>query len=201
MQDSDDYFTDDFVLDDNALAVLEEEEKKYIGTQDIRLSYVPPPPKRLKTATGWRHGPTTNRRAETIDDLDDLPEISVHGDGSYGLHARHAAAVSVRPTDTGAAIRMNGAQPQPMTSSRHPTTRPASSPSSIGRAPPIGVLQRQSSRSTLSSDSSIPPAIHSQPSYGAQPAKSILLRVESDAAIEVDALRRQMEEVRCASLI
>lgn len=34
MADSDDYFSDDFVLDDSALALLDEEEQKYtLGTQ------------------------------------------------------------------------------------------------------------------------------------------------------------------------
>ena len=107
----------------------------------------------------------------------------------------------MRPIDTGAVIRMNGAQAQPMTSSRHPATRTTSSSSSIGRAPSVSLLQRQSSRSTLSGDSQMLPAIHSQPSYVAQPAKPIPLRVESDAAIEVDVHRRQMEEVRGALLI
>ena len=118
MQDSDDYFMDDFVLDDTALAILDEEENKYtLSTQNPTPSYVPPPPKRLKTETGWRPGPSS-RRAETIDDLDDLPEISVQGDGSYGLHARHAAAVSARPGDIGSGTRMNGAQPQSTSSGR-----------------------------------------------------------------------------------
>jgi hypothetical protein len=203
MQDSDDYFTDDFVLDDTALAILDEEEHKYtLSTQNPPASLIPPPPKRLKTETGWRPGPNRHR-AETIDDLDDLPEISVQGDGSYGLHARHAAAVSARPGDIGAGIRVNGAKPQSTSSSRHPATRTASSSSSTGSQQRHNTLvnphlaQRQVSHSTSSRSSSIHPVAHSQSSHRAPSTKSISVQGESDAEAQVDALRRQMEEVRC----
>jgi len=200
MQDSDDYFTDDFVLDEHALAVLDEEEHKYtLSTQNHAPSFVPPPPKRLKTETGWRSG---HRRAETIDDLDDLPEISVQGDGSYGLHARHAAAASARPSSVRVAIPVNGVQPQSTSSSRYPLTRTASSSSSAAqhhRSPAANqqLPRRHTSNSTLSHTSSINPVSHSQSSRGAQlSAKSISVQGESDVGAQVDELRRQMEEVR-----
>jgi hypothetical protein len=78
MDGSDDYFLDDdIVLDDQTLAVLDSAEQKYL-TQAV----VPPPPKRQKTDNGWK---AVSSRATVADDHEDLPEISVHGDGSYTL--------------------------------------------------------------------------------------------------------------------
>lgn len=204
MQDSDDYFTDDFILDDTALAVLDEEEHKYtLSTQNTALSRVSPPPKRLKTEAGWRPGPNS-RRAETMDDLDDLPEISVQGDGSYGLHARHAAAASNRPSNI--AVRaLNGAQ-QSTSVNRHVLTRTASSSSPTGlqrRSPGANprVPQHQTCRSVPSSRSpSIPPVAPSQSLHGGPSLKSMSKEDVSDVGAQVDALHRQMEEVRLVSL-
>ncbi|KAJ7924914.1 hypothetical protein B0H13DRAFT_1976686 [Mycena leptocephala] len=74
--DSDDYF-DDIVLDDQTLAVLDSVEQNFL-TQTV-----PPPAKRQKTDKGWKPVPAQGR-APVVDD-NDLPEISVHGDGTYGL--------------------------------------------------------------------------------------------------------------------
>jgi len=193
MQDSDDYFADDFVLDETALAVLDEEEHKYtLSTQNSVPSHIPPHPKRLKTETGWRPGPN-NRRADTMDDQDYLPEISVQGDGSYGLHARHAAAVS-RPGDVG--IRVG--RPQQSTSgSRYQQAQTASSTGLQHRDPAVNprAPQYQKSHSTSSNSSSVPLS-HSQSSHQAPSTKSTSRQVESDAGSQIDALRRQMEEVR-----
>lgn len=189
MDDSDDYFTDDFVLDDNALAVLDQEEHKHtLSTQSLAVRHVPPPPKRQKTETGWRPG-LGSRRTETLDDLDDLPEISVQGDGSYGLHARHAAIVSGTKTK----VRSAG-QPQPRSSSntRNPLIRTASSsslPSQQRRSPsvhPPRPPQRHASNTASSHSASIAPTTQSQSSY---PSTSSL----SEGQLE--ELRRQMEEV------
>jgi len=191
MQDSDDYFADDFVLDETALAVLDEEEHKYtLSTQNSVPSHVPPHPKRLKTETGWRPGPN-NRRADTMDDQDYLPEISVQGDGSYGLHARHAAAVS-RPGEIG--IRVG--RPQQSTSgSRYQQAQTTSSiglqrrdPAANSRPP-----QYQKPHSTSSNSSSAP---LSQSSHQVPSTKSTSRQVESDAGPQIDTLYRQIEEVR-----
>lgn len=70
---SDDYFfDDDIILDDQTLAVLDSEEQKF-------LSQAPPPAKRQKTDKGWK--PVAIQGRAPVDE--DLPEISVHGDGSY----------------------------------------------------------------------------------------------------------------------
>ena len=188
MQDSDDYFTDDFVLDETALAVLDEEEQKYtLSTQNSVPSHVPPHPKRLKTETGWRPGPNS-RRADTMDDQDYLPEISVQGDGSYGLHARHAAAVS-RPGDVG--IRVGRPQ-QSISGSRYQQAQTTSSISQQRRDPALNSRAPQKSHSTSSSSSSVPFG-HSQSSHQAPSTKSTS---RSDAGAQIDALHCQMEEVR-----
>ncbi|KAA1476771.1 hypothetical protein DENSPDRAFT_843841 [Dentipellis sp. KUC8613] len=82
MDNSDDYFTDDIFLDEQAIATLDAEESKY-NLSHPRPTVAEPPPKRQRTATGWNAPPLPNRTA-SIEDLD-LPEISVRG-GFYGLH-------------------------------------------------------------------------------------------------------------------
>ncbi|KDQ53575.1 hypothetical protein JAAARDRAFT_429017 [Jaapia argillacea MUCL 33604] len=83
MDDSDDYFDDAIELDETTLAVLDQEESKFNLTQSIRPPSIPPPPKRQKTEQGWRHSPQPS--GTTFGDLDDLPEISVRNDGTYGF--------------------------------------------------------------------------------------------------------------------
>lgn len=104
MDNSDDYFEDDIVFDDEALAALDAEESKFIASQAQATStqrppplyhsrYVPPQPpaKRQKTASGWRAPVQVQQRpavppgpaAYSLEDLD-LPEISVR-DGFYGV--------------------------------------------------------------------------------------------------------------------
>ncbi|KAJ7287429.1 hypothetical protein C8J57DRAFT_1460761 [Mycena rebaudengoi] len=82
---SDDYLFDEIVLDDQTLAVLDSEEQKFLSQA------APPPPKRQKTDNGWRAVPPQGR-ATVVDDMDDLPEVSVHGDGSYALRGAPKAA-------------------------------------------------------------------------------------------------------------
>lgn len=78
MDDSDDY-PDDFIFDEQTLAILDQEEQKYL-TQSSSLV---PVTKKLKTSTGWKPG--IGARTISHDNLDDLPEISLHGDGTYGV--------------------------------------------------------------------------------------------------------------------
>ena len=78
MDDSDDYFDDDLVLDAQTIAILDREEQKY-------FSHLPPPPvvtKKQKTRDGWSPGVGSRPREH---ELDDLPEISVTADGNYGF--------------------------------------------------------------------------------------------------------------------
>ena len=78
MDDSDDYFDDDLVLDEKTLAILDREEQKYFSQKQ------PPPAvtKKQKTRDGWSPGVGSRPREH---DFDDLPEISITADGNYGF--------------------------------------------------------------------------------------------------------------------
>jgi len=81
MDDSDDYFDDDIVLDAQTIAILDREEQKYFSQRQ----HLPPPPvvtKKQKTRDGWSPGVGSRPREH---ELDDLPEISVTADGNYGF--------------------------------------------------------------------------------------------------------------------
>jgi hypothetical protein len=80
MDGSDDYFTDDIVFNEETLAVLENEEQKYL-TQTAVSSW--PPTKRQRTESGWNPG--LGNRSGSQDEIEDLPEISLRDDGSYGV--------------------------------------------------------------------------------------------------------------------
>jgi hypothetical protein len=206
MADSDDYFTDDFVLDDTALAILDKEEQKHaLSTQVPVARHVPPPSKRQKTETGWKPG-LGNRRTETLDDLDDLPEISVRGDGSYGLHARNAvqAVVPVAKSAAPAPAPQPQPQPRPNVSNRNPLNRTASSSSLSSQQrrspsvnPPRPPPQRHAPSIASSRSASLAPAIQSQSSH----QSSNQIPPSSNPGSQVEGLRRQMEEVRYLILI
>lgn len=86
MDDSDDYPIDEIVLDNQTLAVLDQEEQKYIQERSLLASAnltVQPINKRQKTLHGWAPGIGSVSLHGEIDD--DLPEISLQGDGSYGI--------------------------------------------------------------------------------------------------------------------
>ncbi|KAF5321014.1 hypothetical protein D9619_001891 [Psilocybe cf. subviscida] len=99
MDGSDDYFFDDIAFDDQTLAILDQQEKKHqVQAQQKPPSNatttpaprVAPVPKRQKTHTGWTPGGATPSSSRTTED--DLPEISLHGDGSYAIG--HRAPIS-----------------------------------------------------------------------------------------------------------
>ncbi|CAA7259113.1 unnamed protein product [Cyclocybe aegerita] len=101
MDDSDDYVLDDIVLDDQTLAVLDQEEQKYLHQSSLFQSSSTPPDrpinKRHKTNSGWTPGIGASVLAG---DEDDLPEISLRADGSYGVMNRMNATTS-RPVTGG----------------------------------------------------------------------------------------------------
>ncbi|KAF8633455.1 hypothetical protein AX17_004624 [Amanita inopinata Kibby_2008] len=86
MDDSDDYIVDDITLDDETLAVLDREEQKYLSHNSHQNTPTDAPPvlKKRKTDSGWKPGPSN--RFNCVDDFEDLPEISVQDDGTYGVH-------------------------------------------------------------------------------------------------------------------
>ncbi|GLB37514.1 hypothetical protein LshimejAT787_0405650 [Lyophyllum shimeji] len=80
MSDYDEYFADDILLDDQTLAVLDQEEQKYLSQA---VNPAPPPAKRQKTDDGWTVG--IGSQAAPVRVTDCLPEISLTLDGSYGV--------------------------------------------------------------------------------------------------------------------
>ena len=132
----DDYFADELVLDDKTLAVLDEEESKFkrtTNTQTQQSHGVGPPPKRQKTTGSWQPQSIgkTLPRADTLEDMDDLPDVSVRQDGTYGLQDKQR-----RPS--GPPSRSGIIAPGPNVVAAAPgPTRPA--PLSRGSAPHIPV--------------------------------------------------------------
>jgi hypothetical protein len=107
MDDSDDYGFDEFELDEETLAILDQEEQKYLlnlnkppDTTGVLAAKTPdivkePVNKRYKTDTGWKS--RSGAHYALSHDYDDLPEISVSGDGSYGI--RNAGAKQTPVTE------------------------------------------------------------------------------------------------------
>ncbi|KAG6845895.1 hypothetical protein H0H87_000701 [Tephrocybe sp. NHM501043] len=77
MSDDDAYFTDDICFDDQTLAFLDSEEKKFLS----QATKAVPPTKRQKTDNGWKPG----IGAAPAHAADFLPEISLDFGGSYGV--------------------------------------------------------------------------------------------------------------------
>ena len=211
MDNSDDYFNDDFELNDDALAILDLEEQKHtLSTQKSSTSSAPPPPKRQKTNAGWKHAPAT-RSTVFADDLDDLPEISVKGDGSYGLHARHAATTSTRPNDASVGLRVNVASLVTSSVKRPSISRTASSSSlsyaQKSRSPsavPLSrsIVHRQPSLSGPNRTVSVPPP-GSQGSTSDRLQNQTLLAQAQPHVVESDSMEvlRQMEEVSLSTAL
>ncbi|KAF9451946.1 hypothetical protein P691DRAFT_722962 [Macrolepiota fuliginosa MF-IS2] len=82
MDNIDDYFDDDLVLDEQTLAILDREEQKYLSQVQQQRQPLPPVTKKLRTNDGWSPGVGSRMREA---DFDDLPEISITVDGSYGF--------------------------------------------------------------------------------------------------------------------
>ena len=77
MSDYDKYFTDDIVFDDQTLAAIDHEEQKYLTQRGI---------KRRKVGDGWKPQPG--------EEGEDLPEVSLQVDGSYGIRSTITTAES-----------------------------------------------------------------------------------------------------------
>ena len=81
MDDSDEYVFDDIILDDQTLANLDQQERQFLGESShatASTSASGPVNKRFKTNNGWTPGPANI-------DYDDMPEIFLQHDGTYGV--------------------------------------------------------------------------------------------------------------------
>ncbi|KAF7376232.1 hypothetical protein MSAN_00038400 [Mycena sanguinolenta] len=173
MDGSDDYFPfDDIVIDEQTLAVLESEEQKY-------LSQVPPPAKRQKTDNGWKPAPASNR-APVFDD-NDLPEISVHGDGSYAVRGVPKAGGS----NTATSVPRHAETVEPPRVQSRVANVTASRPNPRPEPPP-----RRDSFPLVAPTRAQPPPRPVAPATPHQPPRP----VASD--IQTEGLRKQIEELR-----
>ena len=205
MQDSDDDHFPDFTLDDQTLAFLVEEESKFIrNTQPAtHPADASPPPKRQKTTTSWKSVRPTHRN-KSIDDTEDLPDISVQVDGTYALQDRQRQA----PEQTSQPQRVQTASPY----SQLRGGSDLASPLTRG-APPLRVRSVTTpSRGTLPLSRPAPPlrAVRTSTPISSQDmARSQsghLPRLNDSVPVGVsDALladlRHQVEEVRALYLI
>lgn len=135
--DPDDYFDDDLVLDDNALAVLDQAESQFQAAQqqvvgerrpaDAPPPIEPPPSKRQKTSHG-NHEVEPAFVVHSVEDDEGLPEISVlGGGGSYKYPAAQRQAANA----LAAQLRGNVD-----TSSREAPPKPPEPVRNTVRAPP-----------------------------------------------------------------
>lgn len=182
MHSSDDYGFDDFVLQPQALALLDEIESQYEQSRRAQAASTPNGAnghvnKRTKTTSGWTPG--IGARPSSTDEYDDLPEISVRDDGTYGF-----GSTSTRPSTAAQKVVTQGREyptaaqvkrvPQaPVTkSSRQPqTTRPPNQYIAPGRE----LIARQ-----------------------ATPNRSVVQNKEStssSAAQQLQELQKKLEEV------
>ncbi|EIW62526.1 uncharacterized protein TRAVEDRAFT_17188 [Trametes versicolor FP-101664 SS1] len=161
--DLDDYFDDDLVLDDNALAVLDQAESQFHAAQqqvvgerraaDAPPPAKPPPSKKQKKSHG-------NEEVEpafvvhSVEDDEGLPEISVlGGGGSYKYPAAQRAAANV----LAAQLRGNADSP-----SREPPPKPPEPVRNTVRAPPPAppvrnvIVAKSASASNVSTTANAP---------------------------------------------
>jgi hypothetical protein len=129
MDGSDDYFTDDIFLDDQALAVLDQEEQKYL-TQ-VTQNTAPPPAAVRSASKRKRSSDETFKRGvrtrpEVEDEIEDLPEISLQDDGSYRINQASrtnskpvSKVVSKVNSNNGASTKKNFVQQTNPTVGRH----------------------------------------------------------------------------------
>ncbi|CAL1708263.1 unnamed protein product [Somion occarium] len=128
MDDSDDYFgDDDLVLDETTLAVLKHEESKFQASQ-LQTQHVDrpvqPPPKKQKTHHAWSN-PQLQRNISL--DANEFPEISIQGDGTYGIP------------------RLGGKHAHPAHNVVHPTARNISNPPALSRTSSSSGVNRRPS--------------------------------------------------------
>lgn len=194
MDDSDDYGFDEIELDEQTLAILEREEEKYQNLLDLNqppgntrelVDKTPdiskdPVNKRHKTGVGWKPGLGAHL------DYDDLPEISVRGDGSYGVRTAGQKQNSVNEGS------IHGRHNTPMISSA------SGKPSSLCRQPLAHRSQRvpyaQSDHTT-----------HSKPvdyNFNRKSNRQEVVKNQNSHQLEshVQQLESKLEEVRVTCL-
>lgn len=188
MDGSDDYVFDDIEFDEQTLAMLDKEEKKYqLQTQQkapSNLTVAPrvePPPKRQKTYSGWTPGGSAASSSRATED--DLPEISLHGDGSY--------AIGHRPRVTHAPVQQK-IQQASVPSGPTPNIYAARIPSVQAQAP-------STSQTTHSNGARVPTARaqNRHPSNPVQAPAPVSAQSPSQTALQMQVaeLQKKLDEV------
>ena len=90
MQDSDDFWGEEFSLTDADFAALDQAEREHTSTSTFSAAPRPhsrdsdgPPLKRMKL----RHTDAPEPVSRSTSDFDDVPDITLGGDGSYSVFA------------------------------------------------------------------------------------------------------------------
>ena len=156
---SDDYlFDDDIVLDADALAILDAEESKYFGTlanvqpnpRSAPTQPTPPPAKRRRTDDdgGWKHtakgvrgqgsSKLVSQNLKRSDSFyEDLPNISLAGDGVYGVYSQGSQLPRNSNLTSADARSVKdpplGQRPQPAGFQQQPTPAPVPAPAPLPR--------------------------------------------------------------------
>jgi hypothetical protein len=208
MLDSDDSFSDDFVLDEQTLAILDAEEKKYYNNQPPKQNFEqsnngPPASKRQRTEGGWKAA-GLNKSANPWDELDGLPEVSVLHDGTYTFGAARVERSRV-------ASALPPVVPQPAKAAPNGSTDPRSANPraipSVSRPPSQaanGGAKQSSTPSSIPRVKSfhVPPTSHPPDARASHAASRLAHSANPNlVAAEVEALRKQLEEVRCAFIL
>lgn len=203
MSDSDDEFSDGIVLDDQMLAVLDEEESRFQRATHPNPGNPGPPAKRRKLDSN--HPPNLGVFSHsTSEDTEDLPDITVRSDGTYMVESQ--GPIALAPS-----AELNG-------NTRSRTIR-VTKPTTISSNNPLG-------SATSAGRNSITHAPPQQPSQIRRPSSANLTRVPS-ARVEAQPIpqsrfdsishtatqsptdffdaqladmRRAMNEVRCLML-
>ncbi|KAH8074199.1 hypothetical protein BXZ70DRAFT_963846 [Cristinia sonorae] len=193
----DSYFGDDLILDDDLIAVLDAEEEKHLSLQPQAakpaiVRHTPPPLKKQKINHDWSHKPTPLQHSASVDDFGDLPEISIQGDGTYGV----AVSSNISRSNSIAANTRPIAGP-----SRVPPLKPVSAGPSSRQPPQQHPIVRRSSANqtvmqrhpTLPVVPNAPPRQQPQPLQPRASGGTTLYNVPSQGRVEQ---RTELTELR-----
>jgi hypothetical protein len=207
MQD-DEYFDDEFELNEEALAALDREEQKYAlsVTQNASHRSTPPPSKRLRTEHGWTPG--QGNYPPDFEELDNLPEISVQGDGTYGLRGvNQAISSALQSWDRGlkmdpppASLQFGSNSEDSLAIEPDSSTAPINHSTSISPRPAMSSKEGLVLSPNQQQTSATGPNYRSSRSQALQQvplaASCVSAPVPSERySAEIEAFRRQMEEV------
>lgn len=176
MDGSDDYFSDDIFLDDQALAVLDQEEQKYL-TQ-VTQQAAPPPAAVQGVSKRKRSNDGTIKRdvrirPHPVDEIEDLPEITLQDDGTYRVHGAPSKPKPVSMVGNNVNSNKTTSTRNNVVRASHPTTVRRSEDAALqasSRTVPVDPRHTSHNRTTHSMQSNLP---QSQSSLGKRSRPSV----------------------------